>query len=529
MADPKDFRRGAPGADVYDPERGTAGGLKPAAPATTNVYVPPPKSTMTDDAVKALAGIEPALDHYFAKKTKEVSEQDLERGRQAALENALEMGEAVRQGKVAPNESKWFMKGYKAQYGENVGQQWALEAKTQWEQSEAKNSDDPKAVERFLLDFTQKKLQDPASRDPDVRAGLTPVLAKTRTALMAAQTEYTAAKVKETHLNNVGVAVSNDLDLYRSGRMTAEQLMASIQQKDGAAKLMGVDPVEFNKSIVAAVTNKARELNDPNLLKVLKSYQYIGNNPKYAGAIRTAEDAIISRSATMANLAYTQMMRQRAEQERVGMIKVYDMLLDQRKNGGEIRMTPEIELEMKKTGQPDAYTKTMAFINTMRGDGEHMSVDEINRLNQAIIAAGPNGLAALDYMAPSIKNERVYNQLRSIAQASTDLTNDRVFTDTTARIEKYAGQGEFGPTPIDPRARRDAIAEFRTQYVQWVARNPQTSPQERDAFALKLEQSVTDRLDKVKLFKPSDKYQGLPALTDQQLIELYNSTNKPKK
>lgn len=529
MADPKDFRRGGGSNDTYNPDGGAGGGLRPAAMATQMPFVPPTRTTMTSDAVAALASIEPALTSFLDKRANEQAATDVEAGRQKALELAMEDGEAIKAGKLNPNESKWFMKGYKAQYGENLGQQWALEAKVAWEQSEAKNSDKPEAVSQFLSDFTATKLKDPASRDPDIRAGILPHLARTRASLTAAQAEYSANKVKETHLENVGVAISNDIDLYRAGKMTREGLLNSIQQRDAAGRLIGVSNDDMNKSVVLAVTNKARERNDLSLLNILKEYPHVGNNPKYATAVRSAEDGIIGRSNQLESLAWTREQRARQERERVGLVSVYDAVLDQVRKGEEPKLTPQIEAMVKATGAPDAYTKAVSFAKTMKEQSAEMSVAEINRLNQDIINAGPYALARLDYevSAGTIKNKEVYGQLSSTAKIARDVTNDRTFVDYTNRIIQYGGKDALGKSIIDPFAAEQTANEFRRRFIEFVQTNPQTDPQKRDEFARNISEALMKELDKHKLGTGASKYNGevgkLRGMSDDALMQLYRA------
>lgn len=505
MADPRDFYR-ADTTQQFRPDRQV--GITPRAQAPGIVAVPGllPAPTVTDKGLSVLAQLAPELEGIAAQRQRELSEEEIQAGREAALREAKEFGDAVREGKIAPNQSKWFMKGYKLQYGENLGQQWAMEAKVAWESSEAKNSDNPNAARDFLTQFTQEKFKTAAAMDPDVRAGLMPNLGRAHSTIMAAQAEYSAIKVREQHLENVGVAISNDLDLLAAGKMTRADFLKTLESRDKQGILMGINKEDMTKSIVQAVTNKARSSNSMGVLKILDDYRFVGKNPKYASAIRAAEDGIISRSAALESQAWTREQRARQERERVGMTHIFDALYDQHSRGEEPRLTPDIVATMKSVGTPQAFSQTLSMFNTMKDKAQEMDVKEVNRTTMDVIQAGPQALARLDYLVESgqVKNLAVYGQLRSIAQAAVDLTNDRTFVDFTQRVKTYADKAEVGKAMIDPYAGEKVTNEFRYRYIQWVRNNPSADQNDRDIFAQKLSEQMFKAVDQYKLMSPNN-------------------------
>lgn len=501
MADPRDYARPDAGQN-YRPDRSV--GVAPAAASTgLNVVqaIGPQPNSVTDQATKALSGLMPALEAIAEKQTKQQTEEELQAGREAALAQGVEYAEAVSSGKLPANQSPFFMKGYKTQYGENLGQQWAMEAKVKWEQSAEKNSDDPTAIRAFLTSFTQEKLKTAPSQDADIRAGMLPYLGKAHGALIAAQTEYSGKKVQEQHLENVGIAIMTDLDLLGSGKMTRDQFLKSLEGRDAAALSIGVNKDDMTKSIVAAVTDKARRTGNMSVLKILDDYKFVGKNPKYAAAIRGAEDAIISRAASNESRAWTAQQRARQVREDTGLTAIYDKFFDQLRNGEDVRITPQIATDAKAIGTSAALPQVMAFFKTMKDQSQETPVKEQDRMANAILNAGPQGLAALTYLVTTdqVKGTKTYDYLRRIAETGRDLTNDRVFLDHTQRIFQYGQRTEYGKAIINPMAVEKTMNEFRYRYTQWVSQNPATDPQQRDQYAAKLSDEMKKTLDTYKL------------------------------
>jgi hypothetical protein len=502
MADPRFSREQV----EFNPDRV---GMRPSAPTASLNFVPPPRSTGFDDAMKALSSLEPAIDGFLEKKQKELSDKDLKAGREAAMKEALEYGEAVRQGKLAPNQSKWFMKGYKAQYGELLGQQWAQEAKSAWEGSDAKNSDKPDAANGFITDFIKGKLNSAAGLDPDVREGLLPQMTHMRGSIMAAQSAYSAEQVKQRNLEVAGGLISGDIDKYANGQMTLDQLMVSIKDRDKFAKVQGVNPDDFNKMIVESFTAKAREKGDRRLLDAVKSYQYVGNNPKYQNALRSADDAILSRQASQESLAWTRYQRQMHEQSRMGVINVYAALGKMQDAG----MTPEVTPEMRKylegTGDPEAVTKATSYAKTLREGQQEDRPMDVNDAYKRIFMSGPNAPQELDAMilGKQIKSKDNIVALHSLVRSVSQITNDDFFNKPAERIRVLALQGEFGKPGIDTNAVADAVDGYQREYAKWRMANPQATEMDRMAISQKLEQAFMTHLDQFKMVKTGN-YQG---------------------
>lgn len=546
MADPNAVRRPTPD---FNPQVGFNPNSNPAGSSFNPVLAP--RTSSLDEGLRALMQLEPKLDAFMAKADKEQEEKDTAAGREAALKEALSYGDAVKQGKISPTQSKWFMKGYKSQYGETIGQQWALEAKTAWSEGEAKNSDDPEAAKKFIQNFIHTKLQDPASQDEDVRAGLLPLLRNTGSTIMAAQAEYQAKKVKETHLDNVGIAISNDIDLFRQGKMSRDQLLQSIQQRDSAGLLMGIDKEDMKKTLVAAFTEKAKVTGDASLLTTLKSIPFIGNNPKYAAAISSADLHITSKSAAEESRAFTRQQRARAEQERVGMLNIYDMLSAKSLKGEKIVPSAELYAAARATGNPQAFVAVNAFIDKMNENSQKDDPQVVKDAMLQVARGGPNAMQiAEDLIQSKINDKTNIATLISYARTAESFQNDRSFWGPAQEILNTGPKGMDG-TPAT--VTRDAADKYQTMYLEFLNTNPKATESEKMKFAVEAKRMLVETLtphmlgggrvigggvsvDLPAILASSKTAEealskvpkpALQALTDEQLRAIYQHYGKP--
>jgi len=183
------------------------------------VGAPPIRSTGLEDGIKALSGIEPTLNNFIGERVANEKIVDTDKARADALSSALEYSAAVKAGKIAPTNSKWYMEAYKHQYGEVLADQWKAEATTAWSTNPDRNSDNPNAADAFIQKFTADKLAS-VGNDPHVLAGATPKLAQMGASMREAQAAYTNKQVTEKNLENFGTLVSTDVDAYTKARGT---------------------------------------------------------------------------------------------------------------------------------------------------------------------------------------------------------------------------------------------------------------------------------------------------------------------
>ena len=275
-------------------------GLRPAATGST-VYVPPmQRDPGVAGLLAGLSKLEPQISAIIAKEQKEQNDEDFALGRKAALESALDEHEAIRQGKLAPQESKWFMKGYREQYGSILGDRFSTDILARWTESPEKDSDAAgEHLSKFLADEVRKITE--SVKDKDVLAGLLPKIESARGGIVAAQKKYTADRIIETKAELVGTEVMGIARSIGNGQ-SPEQALKALEQLDsvnvtrkGREGLGILPPDVFNEATVKAFIAVAKETPDygrsTRILDTLQKHKFIGNNPKYAGAIADARNS----------------------------------------------------------------------------------------------------------------------------------------------------------------------------------------------------------------------------------------------
>lgn len=546
MADPRDFAR-PDTSQQFRPDR--AEQIRPNAtpPSVTPVPGINPDFSATDQGLKGLGTLMPELNQFIDRKDRENSEAEIQAGRQKQLELAMDSAEAVRQGKLAPNQSKWFMKGYKAQYGELLGDQWALEAKTAWMGGEAKNSDDPTAAATFLRDFTAKKLGSAAGMDPDVRAGLLPRLANMHSAIMSAQAEYSSQQVYEKNLEIVGQLIAGEIDTFINahGNMSMEELFTRVKSRDAAGRLQGVKNDDLNKAVVQAVISKARETGSTSLLNILKKYPTVGNNPKYLDTIRSAADAIESKALARASHAMAIEARNIRVAGQRAFATVFDTLLKQREQGIRPHLTAENIDLLKKSGDAETGVKALKLMEDQGSEFDKPRPQEMVAMYKAL-AAAPEGrrYSEVEVLIDSglVRDRETARLALGIAKQLDDekIQSHSAYTEGTSRIQRLADQTAMGPTQIDPTAVNEATSAFQRDFTIWMATHPGATNVEVDKQKNDLIDKYLQQLSPYKLMEGGQAYkrgtiqpeadkpqqggqQNLKTLTDEQLLQMLNT------
>jgi hypothetical protein len=467
MADPRlQPRRQTPD---FNP---SVGGVRPAASGSFN-YAPPPREQGFADAIKSLSAIEPEIEKIVGNMEKRGAEEDANKGRQKALELALSDAEAIKQGKLSPGESKWFMRGYKEQYWRTQGISWGNEAREAWMQSPEKNSDDPAAAQKFLAKFFDEKLK--GINDPIARSASLPVIDKTFAEIIGAQSDYRSKRVYEDHLNNVGVEISGVLDDLAKGRISDAEAKARVEALDAkSVKLMGVKPDDFNATLARAIASKARQFGNTRLLEFGKSFQYIGNNPKYMDTFRSADDAILSRAASQESLAWTREQRARAVAARQWTTAGYEYIV---KNGA---LPAEEDMARIRRVDPEVELKLRAFHRQAIEDQQKDDPLKVAYATIDILRSGDRAIEVAQRLLDSgaIKGSGAAHIL-SIARMVQDdgLTKSAVYKDATSNILRYSSKDNVG-IPIDPVITQEAVLRYSEEMVKWRKANPAANEQE---------------------------------------------------
>lgn len=488
MADPR-FNRVTPELDIRSP------GLRPVASGSFD-FVPPARNDTFERAMKSLSGIEPEIDSIFHRLQDNKDKEEQQRGQEDALKSALEYSEAVKQGKIRPDQSPFYMKGYKEMYGQVHGQTLAIQAKTEWMNGPAKNSEAPDALDKFLSDFWQKNLA--SISDPDVRRGMLPIMAQTRATLAGAQAEYRGEVVKNNNLDLLGQRLGQFTDDYRSGKLDKAGWLAKVAELDKWRTLQGVSPEDFNAVVAQTAITKAREAGNGNLIGLAEDWKFIGkNHPKFAAKFAEARDAILTHQFALEERAMRYEERNRRDMGRKVLAAGYQFIIANKTLPGEADMAkiraldPDIEIKLRsfqrqaiEDGQKEDPQETASIMSDMLrdgpGEGDH-PLDVANKL--AGRAKDPGTVKWLFNTAKAFQGDDMFRR----PQVRDALDRIRAFSDAS----KTSGFGGMTGLFIDPKWTQMAEQGFTKDLIKWRMEHPKSDPLEFEDQIAKLENQWT--------------------------------------
>jgi hypothetical protein len=470
---------------------------RPAA-APVDTFAPPARDHTLGALVSALSDLQPTLRQYQQEARKEMRAEDIEAGKRAALESAIEWGEAVRSGKVPPTASKWFMKAYKEQYGRILGSKLRAEAEFEWSQWEGRESGDPEAIKGWLGDFQRKALK--GVKDTDVLLGLLPEIEGTVTSLTTAHARHSADVLSQRNLELIGIEVGQQLDTLwseeiRDGVWDPTRINDKLSDIETRAKLQGVAGSDLNDMLIQAVTMKAKELNDPRILEVLDTHR--GNHSagltlRGREAIERAKAEIVADWAASESRAWTQHQRAaRAEADRIKGELVRAALED-----------PTTPLDKAMLAQlsaldPDAVSGVLGLARGLAGDSERMSPGEVAGAYWLVLN-DPDPMMAVLRMAASgeLRDPQLAKSLIGYAEgrAGASFLTLPAVARAEQRLTDYFPKTEFN-MPKDPAGLANAQFEFVQAMADFQAKNPSASPTEAGEYAWKKAAEIAGKWD----------------------------------
>ena len=244
-----------------------------ATPVNTFVSPARPAPSPLHELADGLSSLDKGLSSFMDKRKADQDKADKIRGEAAFHKNnSVGYAEAVKQGLIPANASPNFVRAYKNQQGNLSGLKLSDSFNAAYNQWEGRNSDDPEVFQQFLTDFISGAV---GTDDPDILEGLNPHLGNlAQSAFSHHSNERATATYNDAVSTNgavSGEAIDQASDLGLSTREGTdydglwEQLTIQRQQATGS----GILESDYDKTLVDAITAKAIEHGDPQLLELL--------------------------------------------------------------------------------------------------------------------------------------------------------------------------------------------------------------------------------------------------------------------
>jgi hypothetical protein len=309
--------------------------LKPTA-TPVDTFVHTDEGRKLDQLAQGLAQLSPALGRFSDTLAKRSAEENFAAGQKKARElaqNAKDFKEAIRQGRITPDQSPWFMAGLREQFGRLAADRMNFEmmvaaAKDENLQTTTNAADFDGFAQKFVQGWQQQNLND-GDRDAHFERGFG---AKTD-AYLADQQRQFAAQLAGRVVRFAGDGhfseVMNSILVEQGRPVDATTMGASITALNDAAVARGMGGDLVNQMTVDAVVAAAKRYNDPSILNIL---EHVGSGPtnrtggramlsttRYGSKeVEDAQNQIASDNQTQNNRDYEN--QQRAKQGQVDTI-----------------------------------------------------------------------------------------------------------------------------------------------------------------------------------------------------------------
>lgn len=274
---------------------------------------------------QALTSIVPGLDRVLqsyaegVRKTEE-AEANVAADLAARAAHIQTWADAVKENPALADRSPYFRRIYEERLGGTAVQRVAMSLRAEYAQSEIATSTDPTAVQTWLserLSGTLERFQG----SPDGLRGASNELRRQVQQFSEMHTQQAVRNLVSRNEDSFNAAVGAVYDQAAQGGFNQAWIAGELERLQAEARAQGIDGRSINRILIAQ-TEEAMVRHGRTDLARLGSIQRPDGTPGFGttaegrNAFRRAEDRIMSRSVQASNLAYTQLMRQRAEEER---------------------------------------------------------------------------------------------------------------------------------------------------------------------------------------------------------------------
>lgn len=289
----------------------------------------------TNDLLQLAQGLSqfnPSLNRFLAQTTQAQSEADAQSAKDQAIKTGLTYQQAVQQGIVSPDQSGYFMNGWKEIDGQNAATTAVGNMQTQW-QTDGKAG---MSSDQFNNWFQQQASSVTQNADPATLSGMAPVLQRAKAALWDTQSKQNGQNAWNGMQDAFGTQVGNTIDQYRqqvkqSGgsfdpQQAAQMIYGTPAGTDGTGgsqgitglpKFVGMDTKTVDSLVANAVQAKAVQYRDPDILQTLNQNRPDSKNPgaMLPGFGTTAEGATTVQNVSNSIFRLTQQDNAEAHQQ----------------------------------------------------------------------------------------------------------------------------------------------------------------------------------------------------------------------
>lgn len=491
--------------------------LRPVA-APVDTYVKPGPSQL-EQLAESIKPISKELQVYFDNKAAKAKEEDEIRGKAAYYgENREVIAQAVREGKVPPQYSPAFMRGFKNSQGDVAGSRLQADFLRDYNAWDGKNSEDPEAYDAWATKWLEGRM---GTDDPEVLRGLMPHVKTMVDGGFAMHTKYKADQIYDGSLNsNIAGANQSIDDLTSDGLARPEgtdykAVFGAIASRRDAWVAGGGKPEDFDKSMIDAMSNKILTTRDVGLLKwfdeKVPGTDYTYGQHAYGAKTKmetvNALEVRVRQAETeerQQTTAADKKAKEATERQAVEILMI-DPNAPIPKELVELGMkyNPQYSIEVAEwrkklaEGYTDPAKMQEVYRKVMDGGGygaiqEAMSAGVFGRTEDLTAAYN----FAKGYEGASGKINEVFESgsVKNILNAIDIRTKGK-----TSMDDPIAGLSDEG---------LQAQHDYRRMLMEWAVANPEASLMEIEKFAAEAGKSVLERITPSEEFGEAGKYEA---------------------
>lgn len=323
---------------------------------------------------QSLSSIVPGLDRLlqsYGEGVRKVEETEANVAAEQAARTAhiQTWADAVKENPGLASRSPYYRGIYEGRLARTAVQRQSNALLAEYFQSEVATSTDPNAIQGWLSERLNGTLEKFSGSQPALAAA-SDELRRQAEQLSNTHTQRAVRNLVERNEDSFNSAVGAVYDQAAQRGFSQEWVSGELTRLQNEARAQGLDGRAINRVLIAQTEEAMVRHGRPDLARVGSvprpdGTPGFGTTAEGRQAFNRAADRIQSRNVQASNLAYTQLMRQRAEQERNAHKAVAAEIFSQMEDGRDPSVSPQTLRAVAEIDPPLAG-KVMEMVNKAR-------------------------------------------------------------------------------------------------------------------------------------------------------------------
>ena len=427
-------------------------------------------------------------------------------------QNGDGLAEGIRTDQIPANQSPEFVRGYKRAAGSAAGFPLANSIENEYVKSDLRTNSDPKAFDSWFREQSRKLV---TTDDPSVLRGVLPHVRQLHTTLYNRWQADVSANTKYQAQSGYGALAASTIDAFsleglknRTGT-DVDGLGVTLDQIRDKGFALGLKRDEIDSVMIDAITTKALEHRDPQILKLL--------DRESAAGPKLSDTPYGLSKKTEAVKSLTSLWKQQTTEERLQLDRE-----DKAAATGARAKIADILIKDPDADIPDDLVNTV-ITRGKDGDFKINLLSWRENVRKGITAEDPKavGQVLTDLLRPGedaeaafwravnggvIKSPETMARARSFMEMASkaNAAPSKILETAAARsyvgnIEMLGQDSQFSKQSIlgiraMTEGGRAALNDYRYGLMQWQVQNPGATPLQQEQFAAQLGETIVKGL-----------------------------------